>query len=130
METIKNKFYYPNNCLLIIAGDINHTEVFPEVDRIFGSWASSTFDPAKEYPVPEAEPLKQNKMVVIESKLAQSPRLLLKWQGPGMRNNLQATYAADVFSYILNQRMSKLTQDLQETGLANDVQINYYSQNM
>ncbi|WP_462221890.1 M16 family metallopeptidase, partial [Ferruginibacter sp.] len=28
MEIIKNKFYYPNNCLLIVAGDVEHTEIF------------------------------------------------------------------------------------------------------
>ncbi|MBS1577419.1 MAG: insulinase family protein [Bacteroidetes bacterium] len=128
MQTIKNRFYYPNNCLLVIGGDVNHAEIFPKVERIFGSWSRSSFDPAKEYPVPEFEPLKQNKLAVIESGLAQSPLLILRWQGPDMRNDLPATYAADVFSYILNQRMSKLTQALQETGLANDIQINYYSQ--
>jgi predicted Zn-dependent peptidase len=128
METIKNKFYYPNNCLLIIAGDIDHADIFPKVEHIFGSWKSSDFDPATKYPVPEIEPLKQNKMVVLESQLAESPLLILRWQGPDTRNDLQATYTADVFSYILNQRMSTLTRALQETGLANNIQINYYSQ--
>jgi len=128
METIKDKFYYPNNCLLIIAGDVDYSEIFPKVERIFGSWKSSSFDPAKEFPVPEMVPLKQNKMVVIESELAESPLLILRWQGPDTRNDLQATYTADVFSYILNQRMSRLTLALQETGLANDIQINYYTQ--
>ncbi len=128
METIKNKFYYPNNCLLIIAGDVDHNEIFPYAEKIFGSWTSSSFDPAKEYPIPEIEPLKQNNLVVIASQLAQSPLLILRWQGPDTRNDLQATYTADVFSFILNQRMSKLTQALQETGLANNIQINYYSQ--
>ena len=128
METIKNKFYYPNNCLLIIGGDVDHTEVFPKVERIFGSWKRSPFDIAKQFPIPEIEPLKNNKLVVIESQLAQSPLLVLRWQGPDMRNDIKATYTADVFSYILNQRLSNLTEALQETGLANDIQINYYSQ--
>jgi zinc protease len=128
MEIIKNKFYYPNNCLLIIAGDVEHTEIFPKVENIYGSWKSSAFDIAKEYPIPEIEPLKKNSRAVIESELADAPLLLLRWQGPDMRNDIQGTYTADVFSYILNQRRSKLTQALQETGLANDVQINYYSQ--
>ena len=128
METIKNKFYYPNNCLLIIAGDVDHLEIFPKVENIYGSWKSSAFDPAKEFPIPEIELLKKNSRVVIESQLAESPLLVIRWQGPDMRNDIQGTYTADVFSYILNQRMSKLTQALQETGLANGIQINYYSQ--
>jgi predicted Zn-dependent peptidase len=128
METIKNRFYYPNNCLLIIAGDVDHNEIFPKAESIFGSWQSSSFDPLKKYPIPGIEPLKKTQKVVIESQLAQSPLLILRWQGPDTRNDLKATYTADVFSYILNQRMSKLTQALQETGLANNIQVNYYSQ--
>lgn len=128
METIKDKFYYPNNCLLIIAGDVDHTEIFRKTEQIFGSWTNSNFDPFSKYPIPEFEPLKENKLAVIESQLAESPLLVLRWQGPDTRNDLQATYTADVFSYILNQRMSKLTQALQETGLANNIVINYYSQ--
>lgn len=128
METIQKKFYHPNNCLLIIAGDVDHNEIFPKVERIFGSWKRSNFDPATEYPVPEMEPVKEKKMVVIESEVADAPLLILRWQGPDMRNDMKATYTADVFSYILNQRMSKLTQALQETGLANDIVVNYYSQ--
>ncbi len=128
MEIIKNKFYYPNNCLLTIGGDVDHEEVFRKVEKVFGSWKPSTFDPAKEYPIPEMEPLTGNKPVVIASQLAESPMLVLRWQGPDMRNDIKATYTADVFSYILNQRMSKLTQALQETGLAANIQINYYSQ--
>ncbi|MEP7111487.1 MAG: pitrilysin family protein [Ferruginibacter sp.] len=128
MEIIKDRYYYPNNCLLIIAGDVDHTEIFPKAQRIFGSWTSSTFDPVKEYPIPEIEPLKKSNLAVIESQLAQSPLLVLRWQGPDTRNDLPGTYAADVFSFILNQRMSGLTQALQETGLATNIQINYYSQ--
>lgn len=128
MEVIKNRFYFPNNCLLVIAGDVDHNEVLPKVESIFGSWKPSAFDPAKEYPIPEFEPLKKTNAAVIVSELADAPLLILRWQGPDMRNDIQGTYTADVFSYILNQRRSKLAQALQETGLANDVQINYYSQ--
>ncbi|MEO8405692.1 MAG: pitrilysin family protein [Chitinophagaceae bacterium] len=128
MQAIKDKFYYPNNCLLVIAGDVDHTEVLPKAQKIFGSWAPSSFDPAVKYPMPEIKPLKQNQLAVIESPIAQAPLLIIRWQGPDMRNDLKGTYTADVFSYILNQRRSRLTEMLQETGLANDVQINYYSQ--
>jgi len=73
-------------------------------------------------------PLKETKYAVIESPLAQAPLLILRWQGPDTRNDIQATYTADVFSFILNQRLSKLTQALEEKGLATDVALNYYSQ--
>ena len=128
MEIIKNKYYYPNNCLLVIAGDVEHTEVFPQVESIFNSWKPSNKDPFTQWPIPEMQPLPQNKFAVLESQLAQVPLLVLRWQGPDTRNDLQATYTADVFSYILNQRLSKLTQALEDKGLATSAMVNYYSQ--
>jgi zinc protease len=128
MEVIKNKFYYPNNCLLIVAGDVDHNEIFSKIERIFGSWKNPGFNPFEKFPVPEFKPLTAIKTAVIASEVADAPLLILRWQGPDMRNDIKATYTADVFSYILNQRMSRLTQALQETGLANNIQINYYSQ--
>ncbi len=128
METIKDKYYYPNNCLLVVAGDVEHTEIFPEAERIFGSWKASDRDPFTEWPIPEVAPLQQNNFVVIESQLAQVPLLLFRWQGPDMRHDIGATYTADVFSYILNQRLSKLTQALEDQGLATNIGLNYYSQ--
>ena len=128
MDVIRNKYYYPNNCLLIVSGDVEHTDIFPKVTDIFGSWKASATDPFKEYPIPEKQPLKQNQFAVIESPLAQSPLFLMRWQGPDMRNDIQATYTADVFSYIVNQRLSKLTEALEDKGLATNVGVNYYSQ--
>ena len=128
METIKNKYYYPNNCLLVVAGDVEHTEVFAEVENIFSSWKASDKDPFQKWPIPEVVPLPQNKFVVVESQLAQVPLLLMRWQGPDTRHDLKATYTADVFSYILNQRLSKLTQALEDKGLATNIGVNYYTQ--
>lgn len=128
METIKNKFYYPNNCLLIVAGDVDHTLIFPKTERIFGSWKSAGFDPLQKYPVPEIAPLNQSSFATIASAVAQAPLLILRWQGPDMRNDMPGTYAADVFSFIVNQRRSALTQTLQESGLANNVSVSYLSQ--
>jgi zinc protease len=57
MDSIKNKYYYPNNSLLTIAGDVKHEAVFNEVAAMFGSWPASTFDPFKKWPIPEFKPL-------------------------------------------------------------------------
>ncbi|MFT3681688.1 MAG: pitrilysin family protein [Ferruginibacter sp.] len=128
MKVIRDKYYYPNNCLLVVGGAVEHNEIFKKVEKIFGSWKPASFDPIKEYVIPEMEPLQQNKFAVIESSLTETPMLVLRWHGPDTRNDVKGTYTADVFSFILNQRMSKLTQALQETGLANNIQVNYYSQ--
>ena len=38
--------------------------------------------------------------------------------GPDTRNDDQATYAADVFSFLTQQKSSKFQQDFVHTGLA------------
>ena len=128
MKTIQERYYYPNNCLLVVAGDVEHEEIFPKVEELFGSWKASSFDPFKKWPIPEMEPLKKNQFISIESQLARTPLLLFRWHGPDTRKDIMGTYTADVFSEILNQRMSKLTQALQESGLATSVGFNYYTQ--
>ncbi len=125
MNVIKNKYYYPNNSLLAVCGDVDHNKVFAEVERIYGSWAPSDFDPFQKWPIPEFKPIEYAKQIVIESPNAQVPLFLLTYHGPDTRNDLKSTYAADVFSYILQQKNSKLYKELVETGLAFQVQVGY-----
>lgn len=125
MDSIQNKYYWPNNSLLTVAGDVNHTEVFAQVENIYGSWKPSKFDPFKKWPVPEFKPLQKEDYFVVKSPIANVPVIMFEWHGPDTRTDIPATYAADVFSYILNQNSSKLSQSLVDKGLALQVQINY-----
>ncbi|WP_211240595.1 M16 family metallopeptidase [Adhaeribacter aquaticus] len=128
METIKNKYYWPNNSILVVAGDVKHQEAFQEVERIFTSWVPSKFDPFKKWPIPEFKPLTKTNYFVVESNIAQVPVIQFSWHGPDTRNDVAATYAADVFSFILNQKASKLSEALEASGLALSVGVNYYTQ--
>lgn len=125
MNVIKNKYYYPNNSLLAVCGDVDHNKVFAEVERIYGSWAPSGFDPFQKWPIPEFKPIEYSKQFVVESPNAQVPLFLLTYHGPDTRGDIKATYAADVFSYILQQKNSKLYKELVESGLAFQVQVGY-----
>lgn len=125
MDSIKNKYYYPNNSLLTIAGDVKHEEVFKDVERIYSSWTASDFDPFKKWPIPEFKPLEKSDYFVVESELAKVPEIRFEWQGPDTRNDIPATYAADVFSYILNQNSSRLGKALVQSGLATQVSVGY-----
>lgn len=128
METIKNKYYWPNNSLLTVAGDVKHADVFSQVEKIMGSWKPSGFDPFKKYPIPEFKPLQKTDYFIVQSENAKVPIIMFNWMGPDTRNDIKATYAADVFSYILSQNSSKLSQALVESGLALQVGFSYYTQ--
>ena len=125
MITIQQKYYYPNNSMIVIAGDVPHKEVFKTVESIYGDWKPSDFDPFEKWPIPEFEPLKENKYFITENKNTRVPIVMLGWHGPDTRGDLQATYAADVFSFIVQQKSAKLQQELVDAGLALSVSISY-----
>jgi len=128
MEIIKNKYYHPNNSVLVVAGDVAHETVFKEAENIFGSWPRSKFDPFEQWPVPAFSPLPKTDYFVIESDIAQVPIIMFSWQGPDTRNDVAGTFAADVFSFILNQKASGLSAALVSSGLALEAEVNYYTQ--
>ena len=128
MDSIQAKYYWPNNAVLIIAGDVHADEAFLQAENIFGSWKSSGFDPFKKWPIPEIKPLEKNDHYIISSEKTPVPYLLMGWHGPDTRNDIPATYAADVFSFIVNQNGSKMKKALINSGLAQEADVNYYTQ--
>lgn len=125
MKAIQQKYYWPNNSILIISGNVDHTSVFEQVKNIFGDWQPSGFDPFKKWPVPEFDPIEEDITFVTLSENAQAPVIYIGWHGPDTRNDVKSTYVADVFSYIVNLESSKLSKELIDGGLATQVSLNY-----
>ena len=125
MMTIKDKYYHPNNSILVIAGDVKHDEAFALAKNIFSDWPNSGFDPHVKYPIPEFAKLKSTEYFVKEASIAQTPNINIYWQGPDYRNDSAATIAADVFSTILAMNASKLQQSLVDKGLASYAGVSY-----
>jgi zinc protease len=118
MMVIKNKYYYPDNSLITVSGDVRHEEVFKRAQDVFGSWPNSGINIFEKYPIPEFTPLTTSQYFVKESPIAQTPYLQLYWQGPDYRKDSAATVAADIFSQILQLNSSKWQQALIDKGLA------------
>jgi zinc protease len=125
MQTIQHKYYYPNNSILVLAGDVNHEEAFKKAAELFESWAPSDFDPFVKYPIPEFKPLQKTEVFVTANPNTRNPFVFIGMHGPDTRNDLPATYAADVFSYMVKQKSSKLQQELVDGGLAYMVNVGY-----
>ncbi len=125
MRTIQSKYYYPNNSIIAVAGAVDHKKVFAQVAEIFGDWEPADFDPFEKWPIPEFTPLTENQYFLTENENAQLPIVMYAWHGPDTRNDIDATYAADVFSFILGQTNAKLQRDLVDAGLALQVQLSY-----
>jgi zinc protease len=125
MMIIKNKYYFPNNSLLTICGDVKHEEAFALAESIYGDWASSGFDPHVKYPIPPFKPLDKSQYFVKETTIAETPYIQLSWQGPSYLTDSASTVTADVFSTIVGLNSSKLQQALVDKGLASSVSLGY-----
>lgn len=128
MDSIQAKYYWPNNSILVIAGDVNPEEAFLQAEHIFGSWKRSGFDPFEKWPIPEVKPLEKKDYYILASDQTPIPYMLFSWHGPDTRKDVSATYAADVFSFIVNQNGSKMKKALLQSGLAQQADVNYYTQ--
>lgn len=125
MKTIQQKYYYPNNSILVIAGDVDHTDAFKKATELFESWAPSDFDPFVKYPIPEFKPLAKSTLFLTENTNTTNPFIMMGLHGPDTRNDLKATYAADVFSFLLRQKSSQFQQELVDSGLAFGAEVSY-----
>jgi zinc protease len=125
MMIIKDKYYHPNNSLLVICGDVKHEDAFAQAKRIFGDWAHSGFNPHEKYPIPEFKPIEKTDYLIKQSTIAQTPYVMMQWQGPDYRNDSAATIAADVFSSVLGLNSSKWQQALIDKGLATFASVGY-----
>jgi zinc protease len=127
MRFIQNKYYIPNNSTLIVAGDVNPANVFALAERALGSWNRGA-DPFAADPVPPIPPLQKSEGVVVEAPVG-AVTVQVQWQGPSVGQDPKSTYAADVFSDVMNDPGSQFQQRLVDSGLWQAVGVNYYTLN-
>lgn len=127
MRTIQRKYYVPNNSVLIVSGDVNPEKVFAIAQRELGSWKKSA-DPFVADPIPVIPALTKNQGVIVEAGVG-AVTVFVQWQGPSVGADPKSTYAADVFSDVLNDPGSKFQQRLVDSGLWQSMGVNYYTLN-
>ena len=127
MRFIQNKYYIPNNSTLIVAGDVNPANVFALAEKALGSWNRGA-DPFAADPIPPIPPLQKSEGVVVEAPVG-AVTVQVQWQGPSVGQDPKSTYAADVFSDVMNDPGSQFQQRLVDSGLWQAVGVNYYTLN-
>jgi zinc protease len=125
MNTIKNKFYIPNNSALILSGDITPARGFALAQQIFGDWPRGENPFAT--PAPNPPPLMKSASVIVQQPVS-GAALEMEWQGPSVTSDPVATYAADLLSTVLASPSSKFQKRLVDSGLTFGVNINYFTQ--
>lgn len=133
MRLIQSRYYVPNNSALIVTGDAKPEQVFAMAEKVFGSWQRRAVDPFKEFPLVEHPPLPKSEGVIVDRRDDgeggdDTILIMLGWHGPSIGKDNAATYAADVFSYIVGQPDSRFQRNLVDSGLTSGVGVNYYTQ--
>ncbi len=126
MRLIQQRYYVPNNSAIVVTGDVQAEEVYQLAQKFFGDWARAE-DPFVKFPLVEHPPLPKSEGAIIQQPV-QNVLIEIGWQGPSIGKDNAATYAADVFSFILMQPNSRFQRALVDTGLVAGVGINYFTQ--
>jgi zinc protease len=117
MREIQRKYYVPKN----------PANVFSLAERELGSWQRGA-DPFASDPIPPIPALTRNDAVVVEAGVG-AVTVFVQWQGPSVGKDPTSTYAADVFSDVLNDPGSNFQQRLVDSGLWQNLGVNYYTLN-
>jgi zinc protease len=127
MRTIQSRYYVPNNSALVVTGDVKPEDVFRLAEESFGTWKRREVDPFKDFPLVEHPAIAKSEGHIVEQPV-QNVLLTVGWHGPSIGKDDTATYAADVFSYILTQPNSRFQRAMVDSGLTVSAEINYYTQ--
>ncbi len=126
VRLIQERYVIPNNAALLVAGDVRPREVFRLVEDLYGVWKAGP-DPSMAGPVPIYIPLEGNVDTVVVQPV-NNAEIVMAWRGPSVIADVKGTFAADVFSFILNQRTSALQKNLVDSGIALHVNVLYFTQ--
>jgi zinc protease len=126
MREIQRRYYVPNNTALVLAGDITPAQGFRAAAEIFGDWPRGE-DPFAT-PIPDPPPLTRTQAAIVTQPV-RAAAIMIKWHGPSVTRDPQATYAADVLSSILAKPTSRFSKRLVDSGLAFQANLSYYTLN-
>ncbi len=126
MREIQKKFYIPNNSALVVAGDVTAQEGFKLAEEIFGDWPRGE-DPFVKNPIPRHPPLQKDEAIIVNQPV-NAATIQISYQGPSTDLDAPATYAADVFSFILRQADSRFSRALIDSGLTTGAALGYLTQ--
>jgi len=100
-------YYRPNNCVVVVAGDVKADEVFAQAETRYRDWQSK---PVK--PVPEAAPLQGPKREPVGWPADVAPRLYLAYRQPRFETGSVETAVGQLLAELLVSRSAPLYKKL------------------
>jgi zinc protease len=118
-------FFVPNNSAVVVSGDVVPEQAYALAEQYFGDWQASPG--VEKLTVPAFQPLAHSVGETL-AKPTQAVAIEITWQGPSALVQTDDTYAADVFSFVIQQQDSRFQRALVDSGLATAVNFGYFTQ--
>lgn len=119
-----NRFYQPNNAILVVAGDFDEKVARETIDAYFGGYAKAPMPPKPDFS--KATPYTQSVRDTIFDQKARLPGVFISWQGIGAAD--KDVYAAEILTTILasgeSSRLYSSVVDSQQVA----VQATFFNQ--
>jgi zinc protease len=128
LRTIQERYYLPNNSVLVVTGGVKAEAVFALAEKLYASWAPSAESPFVAHPLVHHPPIPRTKLVLVVQPVA-TVTGELEWQGPSsVGEDVQLTYAADLQTMALLQPASRFQKALVDSGLCLGVSFAWFTQ--
>jgi zinc protease len=103
-----DRYYRPDNVLLLVVGDVTADEVVSLVEKAYGPWAKGPARP----PVPVEPPQTREQRVTVPWKGASLPMLFMGYHTPGFSTKSIDGPALEVLAELLFAERSRLHKQL------------------
>jgi zinc protease len=128
LRTIQQRYYVPNNSVLVVTGGVKAEAVFALAAELYKDWKPSLESPFLAYPLVHHPPIPRTKLVLVEQPVATVTGEFV-WQGPStVGNDVELTYAADLQTIALQQPASRFQKALVDSRACLGVSFSWYSQ--
>lgn len=119
-----NSAYIPMRTMIVVAGAVNHLDVFTKISSLFSDWKNPTTG-SSELNIPVFLPLQSSSQNVITTPLAPAPAMMLSLQIPGLKQNELVATIATVFKQMLNESESSFKNNLVGKDLAQNAEVDF-----
>lgn len=112
LRAIQAAYYVPNNCAVLVGGDLAPEATRALVDKWFGGWAKAADPWAKPAP---AHPFMTRATMLAYSDEAMYPgfaSVAVRYKGPDVVSDPVSTYAADVWGLLIANPAGKFKSDI------------------
>ncbi len=105
----RDRFYRPQNCIIIVHGKVNKFEVISKINYLFNSWILPELITTEKSTLVRL-PLSTQSLIGTSS--AQYPTLQYCYPGPSYKNNTVDYYAGKVLNTLLNSNTHQFKSSL------------------